>query len=38
MLLLAENNIENILETLTKNNCDILIIDSISVIHSSSIQ
>ncbi len=38
MLLLAENNIENILETLTKNECDILVIDSISVIHSSSIQ
>ncbi len=35
--LLAENNIENILETLTKNDCDILVIDSISVIHSSSI-
>ncbi len=37
MQLLAENNIENILETLTKNQCDILVIDSISVIHSSSI-
>jgi len=38
MQLLAENNIENILETLIKNQCDILVIDSISVIHSSSIQ
>lgn len=38
MQLLAENNIENILETLTKNECDILVIDSISVIYSSSIQ
>ena len=38
MQLLAENNIENILETLSKNTCDILVIDSISVIHSSSIQ
>jgi predicted ATP-dependent serine protease len=37
MQLLAENNIENILETLSKNTCDILVIDSISVIHSSSI-
>ena len=37
MQLLAENNIENILETLKKEDCDILIIDSISVIHSNSI-
>ena len=37
MQLLAENNIENILETLKKESCDILIIDSISVIHSNSI-
>jgi DNA repair protein RadA/Sms len=37
LLLLSESNIENILETLTKNQCDILIIDSISVIHSNSI-
>lgn len=38
MQLLAESNIENILETLSKNTCDILVIDSISVIHSNSIQ
>jgi len=37
LLLLSESNIENILETLTKNECDVLIIDSISVIHSNSI-
>lgn len=37
MQLLSENNIENILETLNKNTCDILVIDSISVIHSNNI-
>jgi DNA repair protein RadA/Sms len=37
MQLLAESCIENILETLTKNTCDILVIDSISVIHSNNI-
>lgn len=37
MELLSESNIENILETLSKNTCDILVIDSISVIHSSNI-
>jgi len=37
IMLLSESNIENILETLAKNTCDILIIDSISVIHSNSI-
>ena len=35
--LLSESNIENILETLKKNTCDVLVIDSISVIHSSNI-
>jgi DNA repair protein RadA/Sms len=38
LLLLSETNIENILETLSKNHCDILIIDSISVIYSESIE
>lgn len=33
---LAESNIENILLTLTKHNCDILVIDSISVMNSSN--
>ncbi len=37
MLLLSESNIENILETLVKNPCDILIIDSISVMQSNNI-
>ncbi|MFK7780691.1 MAG: DNA repair protein RadA [Candidatus Gracilibacteria bacterium] len=37
MKLLAENCIENILETLSKNKTDILIIDSISVMHSNNI-
>jgi len=37
MKLLAENCIENILETLTKNQTDILIIDSISVMRSNNI-
>jgi len=37
MLLLSESNIENILETLLKNPCDILIIDSISVMQSNNI-
>lgn len=35
--LLAENNIENIFKTLAKNDCDLLIIDSISVINSEAI-
>ncbi len=35
--ILAENNIENILKTLSKNKCDVLIIDSISVMNSSNI-
>lgn len=35
--LLSENSIENIIETLTKCKTDILIIDSISVIHSKNI-
>ena len=35
--LLSERNIENIIETISKNKCDILIIDSISVMHSSNI-
>ena len=37
LLLLSESNIENILETLQKNETDILIIDSISVIFSNNI-
>lgn len=37
MKLLAESCIEDILETLSKNPCDILIIDSISVMHSKNI-
>ncbi len=37
MKFLSENNIENILETLAVNTCDILIIDSISVINSTNI-
>lgn len=37
MLLLAESCIENVLETLTKNKTDILIIDSISVMNSNNI-
>ncbi|MDD3145624.1 MAG: DNA repair protein RadA [Candidatus Gracilibacteria bacterium] len=37
MKLLAEACIEDILETLSKNKCDILIIDSISVMHSKNI-
>lgn len=35
--LLSENNIENILKTLAKNECDLLIVDSISVMNSDSI-
>lgn len=38
MLLLWESCIEDILETLTKNQCKVLIIDSISVMHSKNIQ
>ena len=34
--LLSENNLENILETAKNNPCDVLIIDSISVIHSNN--
>ncbi len=37
MQLLAESCIEDILETLTKNKCEVLIIDSISVMHSKNI-
>lgn len=37
MKLLAENCIENILETLVKNKSEIVIIDSISVMHSKNI-
>jgi len=37
MLVLWESCIENVLETLAKNPCKILIIDSISVMHSSNI-
>ncbi|MDD2907112.1 MAG: DNA repair protein RadA [Candidatus Gracilibacteria bacterium] len=37
MKLLAENVIEDVLETLSKNKTDILIIDSISVMHSKNI-
>jgi len=37
MLVLWESCIEDILETLTKNPCKLLIIDSISVMHSNSI-
>jgi DNA repair protein RadA/Sms len=37
MLLLWENCIENILETMIKNKTDILIIDSISVMHSNNV-
>ncbi len=35
--LLSENNIENIFRTLSKNKCELLIIDSISVINSENI-
>ncbi len=35
--ILSENNIENIIKTLSKNTCDIIIIDSISVMNSSNI-
>ena len=35
--LLAENNLEDILETLQNQSSDVVIVDSISVIHSSSI-
>jgi len=34
--LLSENNLENILETVKNNPCDVLVIDSISVIHSNN--
>jgi len=37
MKVLWESCIENILETLTKNECKLLIIDSISVMHSNNI-
>jgi len=37
MKLLAENCIENILETLAKNKSEIVIVDSISVMHSNNI-
>jgi len=37
MQILWENCIEDIFETLTKNTCKILIIDSISVMHSNNI-
>ena len=37
MLVLWESCIENILETLAKNPCKVLIIDSISVMHSNNI-
>ncbi len=37
MLILWESCIENILETLSKNPCKLLIIDSISVMHSNNI-
>ncbi len=37
MMVLWENCIEDILETLTKNSCKVLIIDSISVMHSKNI-
>lgn len=37
MKLLSESCIEDIIETLAKNKCDILIIDSISVMHSKNI-
>ncbi len=37
MLVLAESCIEDILETLVKNPCKILVIDSISVMHSKNI-
>ncbi len=37
LLLLSESNIENILASLKKNKCDILIIDSISVMYSENI-
>ena len=37
MLILWESCIEDILETLTKNHCRVLIIDSISVMHSNNI-
>ncbi len=35
--ILSESNIENTLKTLEKNRCDVLIIDSISVMNSSNI-
>ncbi len=35
--ILSESNIENILQTLVKNTCDVLVIDSISVMHSDNI-
>ncbi len=37
MMILWESCIENILETLSKNQCKLLIIDSISVMHSNNI-
>jgi predicted ATP-dependent serine protease len=37
MKLLAESCIEDILETLAKNKSEIVIIDSISVMHSKNI-
>lgn len=35
-LLLSESNIENILQTLLKNTCEVLVIDSISVMQSEN--
>ena len=37
LLVLSESNIENILKTLTKNTCKVLIIDSISVMNSNNV-
>jgi len=37
LLVMSESNIENILKTLEKNTCSVLIIDSISVMNSSNI-
>jgi len=37
LLVMSESNIENILKTLEKNSCKVLIIDSISVMNSSNI-
>ena len=37
LLVMSESNIENILKTLEKNTCKVLVIDSISVMNSSNI-